>query len=777
VIARCRSYRWPALLWALVLFLLMMQLLPRLSSNTFDTSILALLPQDQQEPLVERAMNRMNSFVANRVLLLVGGANADRDKLQVLADQVASSLSDSGVFTSVTVRARVSWLSQMTTVYEPYRYQLLPKNIAEKLASGQGLALVSGAVRELVSPIGRPRSASIIDDPLNLLGIWLENLTPAAGFAVDERGLYARDGDRHYRVVTASFAGDPFAQATHKPLLDAIQAAGELVHENKASNEFLRSGLVFHAAAGAEQAKGELSTIGVGSLAAIVVLLLWQFRSLYYLWLPVISIGTGLLVALSVSLMIFGQVHLVTLAFGASLVGVSVDYAFHYLCHVRYSRTEGIVRILPGITLGLVSSCLAYGAQALTPFPGLQQIALFSAAGLIGAWITVVLWFPLARPWLPVSETAGQLGQWLQVLARFRAPLAMLLVALVLVALAGLPIIHFDDSLGALQSSPAALVAQEQKVQRLSQNPGSARFLLVEGESVQQVLEREERARVALDRLVSDGQLQAYQSVSGFVPSIQQQQKNRQLVQSGVYETGLPKQLFESLGMPSRLATRSEQQFSSYHPGWLVPDDLQKTPVADLLTALWLEPDLLESPSASLITIGGAANASVYDKLAALASGLEGVRFVDRVGRTSALLGGYRVTVSLWMALAYSLVMLVLIMRYGRHWWRVILPPALATVMTLGLLAVFGQPLNLFNLLAALLILGIGLDIGIFVRESNGELPAWEAVTLSAITSLLAFGLLALSETPVLHHFGMTVLPGIGLAWLIAFVLQRRTQS
>ncbi|MCL1487438.1 MAG: MMPL family transporter [Marinobacter sp.] len=185
------------------------------------------------------------------------------------------------------------------------------------------------------------------------------------------RGLYARDGDRHYRVVTASFAGDPFAQATHKPLLDAIQAAGELVHENKASNEFLRSGLVFHAAAGAEQAKGELSTIGVGSLAAIVVLLLWQFRSLYYLWLPVISIGTGLLVALSVSLMIFGQVHLVTLAFGASLVGVSVDYAFHYLCHVRYSRTEGIVRILPGITLGIgfqLSGLRCPGPHAVSRF-------------------------------------------------------------------------------------------------------------------------------------------------------------------------------------------------------------------------------------------------------------------------------------------------------------------------------------------------------------------------------------------------------------------------
>jgi len=107
----------------------------------------------------------------------------------------------------------------------------------------------------------------------------------------------------------------------------------------------------------------------------------------------------------------------------------------------------------------------------------------------------------------------------------------------------------------------------------------------------------------------------------------------------------------------------------------------------------------------------------------------------------------------------------------------VILPPALATVITVGLLSALGQPLNLFNLLATLLILGIGLDIGIFVRESHGEWHAWEAVTLSAVTSLLAFGLLALSETPVLHHYGMTVLPGIALAWLIAFVLHRRAES
>ncbi len=775
--ARSLSGRWLALLWALVLAFLVVQLVPRLSSSAFDTSILALLPQDQQEPVVARAMDRMDGFVAGRILLLVGGANADRDQLQTLADRVAGRLSDSGVFTSVTARARADWLSEMTAVYEPYRYQLLPEDTAANLARGQTDALVSRAARELVSPIGRPRPASVVSDPLNLLGIWLENLTPAAGFAVDEHGVYATDGEQHYRVVTASFAGDPFDQTTQKQVLDAVQATEKLVRDKAVATEFLRSGLIFHAAAGAEQAKGELSTIGVGSLVAIVLLLIWQFRSIAYLLLPVISVGAGLLVAVSVAFLVFGRVHLVTLAFGASLVGVSVDYAFHYLCHVRYRRREGIGRILPGITLGLISSCLAYGAQALTPFPGLQQIALFSAAGLIGAWLTVVLWFPMARPWLPVSDNMGRLGQWLQSLARFRSYLAVFLITLVLVAVIGLPMMSFDDSLGALQSSPDDLVAQEQRVQQLSESPGSARFVLVEGDSTQQVLEREEQVRQDLDQLIAEGRLQSYQSVSELVPSINRQQNNRQLVQAGVYDRGLPGQLFESVGMPAELAIRSEQGFTDHQPGWLVPADLQDTPVADLLASLWLEADNEHSPMASLITIGGASDAEVYAELAAFTRELEGVRFVDRVGQTSTLLSDYRVTVSLWTALAYGLVLLVLIVRYGRHCWRVILPPALATLVALGLLSALGQPLNLFNLLAALLILGIGLDIGIFVRESNGELHAWEAVTLSAITSLLAFGLLALSETPVLHHFGITVLPGIALAWLIAFVLQRRTKS
>ncbi|SFK09077.1 Predicted exporter [Marinobacter persicus] len=775
MITNRRIQSLPALFWVLVVALLMLQLVTRVSSGSFDTSILALLPQDKQQPVVEKALRRMDSLVANRVLFLIGGDETDRAALREQADRVAGDLAASDVFDRVSTRPSSGSLSALADVYEPYRYQLLPDPVVQKLAAGEAEQLVSRAARELVNPVGRPRPASAVDDPLNLLGHWLDSLTPAGGFALDEHGLFARDNERHYRVITASFQGDAFDQRTQKRVLEAVAGAEQGLEGSAEVTEILRSGLVFHAAAGAKQAKGELSTIGIGSVLAILLLLLWQFRSLPYVLLPVVSVGVGLLVALSTTLMVFGRVHLVTLAFGASLVGVSVDYAFHYLCYARQRRAWRIGPILPGIGLGLVSSCLAYGAQALTPFPGLQQIAVFSAAGLAGAWLTVVFWLPPLTGYFAKPERPGPLAGWLDKLAGGRLLLLLALVVVAAVAFAGIPRVHFDDRLAALQSSPAELVAQEQTIQALSRNTGSARFLLVEGRSVQQVLEREEQVRKTLDKWVADGRLQSYLAASDLVPSIDRQRRYRALVEASIYQAGLPAQLFDRLGMPEQLAQRSQASFEQRPQAWLTPDKLAQTPVAGVLAVRWLAGDEQESPAA-LISLGAVASGDVYDELQQLAESLDGVRFVDRVRQTSQLLADYRGTLGQWLALAYGLVLLVLIVRYRWQCWRVILPPALATLMTLGLLSAFGQPLNLFHLLATLLILGIGLDIGIFVRESHGQSHAWEAVTLSAATSLLAFGLLALSETPVLHHYGMTVLPGIALAWLIAFVLQRRTQ-
>ena len=68
-----------------------------------------------------------------------------------------------------------------------------------------------------------------------------------------------------------------------------------------------------------------------------------------------------------------------------------------------------------------------------------------------------------------------------------------------------------------------------------------------------------------------------------------------------------------------------------------------------------------------------------------------------------------------------------------------------------------------------MLLLGVGVDYGIFLQEHpNRRDPiAWLAVGLSALSTLLSFGLLSLSKTPALQAFGLTMLIGTMTVWLI----------
>ena len=120
---------------------------------------------------------------------------------------------------------------------------------------------------------------------------------------------------------------------------------------------------------------------------------------------------------------------------------------------------------------------------------------------------------------------------------------------------------------------------------------------------------------------------------------------------------------------------------------------------------------------------------------------------------------------------------LALVLRFRRRAWRALLPTALAGAAGLGLLGWLGVPLDLFGVLAQLLLLGFGIDYGIFLLEHDDDPASWLAVSLGAASTTLAFGLLALSATPALHSFGLSLLLGIGLVWLLSPCFRMRRET
>lgn len=155
------------------------------------------------------------------------------------------------------------------------------------------------------------------------------------------------------------------------------------------------------------------------------------------------------------------------------------------------------------------------------------------------------------------------------------------------------------------------------------------------------------------------------------------------------------------------------------------------------------------------------------------------IRFIDKVGRVNDTIMLYRQRVGMLLLAVAGGIFLLLLLRYGaRRSVVIVASPLSAVLLTLFGLHVLGEGLSLFNSLALFLVVGIGVDFSIFFAE-NGAVSERTllAVGLSALTTLLSFGMLSLSATPVIHSFGLTMLLGIGVSLLLAPVLGQFTRQ
>jgi predicted exporter len=74
--------------------------------------------------------------------------------------------------------------------------------------------------------------------------------------------------------------------------------------------------------------------------------------------------------------------------------------------------------------------------------------------------------------------------------------------------------------------------------------------------------------------------------------------------------------------------------------------------------------------------------------------------------------------------------------------------------------------------------LGIGVDYAAFFYLAGERRTSTSlAVTLSGLTTLLSFGLLAVSSTEIVHAFGFTVAVGIITAMLTAPLINRKVHK
>ena len=164
-------------------------------------------------------------------------------------------------------------------------------------------------------------------------------------------------------------------------------------------------------------------------------------------------------------------------------------------------------------------------------------------------------------------------------------------------------------------------------------------------------------------------------------------------------------------------------------------------------------------------------------------TGLEDTRYIDQKEIVAGVYQGYRRSMVRVLALGCVIVFVVLQLRYRnlRAGLLAFATAGLAALATYGAFGILGVSVNVVSTISLLLVLGMGVDYGIFTvdgaRVSDRLGATLSSILVSCLTSVFVFGTLALSEQPALRAIGLTTGTGILFALALSpavFVMARR---
>ena len=728
-----------------------------------SANLMELVPGTSPDPLELRAEQRMQEPLNREMLVLVG--HSDRQQAIALAKQLGEQWQASGLFEKVQWNLQADLPALRTQLLQGRLAMLPAADRAQLIQDPQ--AFIQQRVQSLFDPFTGFSLVPSQDDWLGLTGR-IQNGMPQHGSVQPDIGsgaLIADADGKSWVLLRARTQGNAFDMQLPLHVADLLSAARQQAAQ--VNGQLLAASGLLYAADGQRQASREITWVGGGATVGILLLLLLAFRR-WRVLLAFVPVLVGMLFGAVTCVAFFGHMHVMTLVLGSSLIGVAVDYPLHYLSKswsLKPWRSWPALRLtLPGLSLSLATSCIGYLALAWTPFPALTQIAVFSAAGLIGAYLTAVCLLPALlnnvelRPAQWPLDLAERLLGWREVLLQ-RIGTPILLGLLLVFCAAGLWQLTTKNDIRQWVSAPPALTDEATTIARITGFQPTSQFFLVRGKDQQQLLERQAALAQRLDQLVGLEELKGYLSLNQLVASAAEQnalrnalgQLERQwqpLAEVGVPITALQAELTQLQALP-------QQDIAAVLAG----------PLGEPWRTLWLGET--EDGVAGLVSLQGLNDAVL---LRLQAQDLPGVQLVDRLGQLNSVFAATQISAAELKLLSCVLIVLLLVVPFGFGGaLRIVALPLLAALCSLASLGWLGQPLTLFSLFGLLLVTAISVDYAILMREQiGGAAVSLLGTLLAAVTTWLSFGLLAVSGTPAISNFGLSVSLGLAFSFMLA---------
>lgn len=734
-----------------VLVVIFVLLLPntRINSNLFD-----LLPSNEKNEYSYELVDNFTKTIDQQLIWLVSSEQDVESAAEYWVKALHSVEGIQSIAGQKSPEMLTEW-AQNTLKFS----SLLPKILSEKIQQGH---YPNWVLSQIYSPFSGVSISELNYDPLLLIrAMVLEQLANNSQFSMNNGWVTVTDDrNKQWILIRATIDSSNQGMIEKKALVESLRMHEEALMDFDSTAILLKKGSVYYADFAIKTAEKDITTIGIASILGVILVFFWIFRSVQAIGVIMLALIIGLLAGTVVVLMVYGEIHIITIVMSTSIIGVAIDYALLFLTARmleggKYSPMETLQQTQKPLLGALVSTLLAYCVLLFAPFAGLTQLAIFTMSGLIAVFLTIICWFPIiAKIKERKLEKTLRLTDNLLKKLEFSSAYRKFFPAIIFViSIVGLMQLTHNDDIGHLQSLPSELVADDHKMNEILKQSSTTQVLMVTGKTLEQTLENLEHTYPLLDQWIERKIIKSYQAFPFL--SVDQQSQNIQLLDQVSLEL---QNIYDEQGIATQIKTQSFEIISARE--W------QESPLSEgwrLLLEI-----LPNGESAIIVSLGTVLD---FETLMREIKAQENLYWIDRKAEVSDLFSKYRYSME-WLLATAVLLIMVLFMLFKGLWQGLMMsiPVILSVLFPLGVMGFLGISLNLFNVLALILVVGMSIDYVLFFSSSQdtSRHVALLTIVMAALISELTFGLLAMSGTNAIAGFGLMLLLGILTALLLS---------
>lgn len=780
------------------------------SRITFEEDIAKLLPSSEETQQLSKIMEAV-SF-ADKTVIMVHQEASDKDKtdpesLKHYADELLQGLTQeaSGLIDKIQGNAQDERILDVVDHVHANLPLFLDKEDYQHIDSLTQPGTIALRVAELYQSLQTPSMLSNVagmrSDPLGILPLGLtkfQQLQASGNFIMEDGYIMTPDRQHLFIFITpAASATETNQNEKFISLLD--QQVQEL--NSRYSDSLDIKGEYFGATAMAVANAGQIKkdiqlTLGI-ALVLLVALFLYFYRQIHVPLVVIIPAAFGSLLGMAVLYLLKGTISAVSIGIGSVLLGITLDYSLHILSH--YRNTGDIQALFKSTTKPLIMCAVFTAVDFLCLLflrsDVLKDLGIFAAVSVLGAALFSLLFIP--QIYKPSQALQSRHHTFIDKIALYDFEgnkwLKGILIIAIVLSLFTFRNVNFDNNLDHLNYRPDHLKAAEARLDTLTN--GLARnatmnteektrplYLVSHADTYEEALRHNEWVA---NQLTAHAKLDTgirINTLAGLISSREIQQQRLDLWQR--YWTTEKK-----AEIRSRLISEGEKYGFRANTFQAFYEQLDETFEAldfqsdSLFNDLVLDEYIGTKPGLTTILTTIHISPRFEKQLTDRFEASEHVLAIDRRILQEQFLSNLEADFDTLFMIT-GIAMFVVIFLFFRSIELTLItniPVFLGWLVTLGLMGIFQIPFNAFNMIITTLIFGLGIDYSIFITKGmlerftygKTDLPAYKSgILMSAIATLLCFGILIFAKHPAIRSISIIPLFGLLVVVMMAFTIQ-----